>query len=209
LLISLQSLTQGMLSFSNDLSLLVATDEELSNQPQKRIIDGLHVPALYHLLEHYTAPPDSDDATLTAHCLGACRGYAEAAFIGYPNGFWWSCMLQISRMLGCPMRASRVFVRSTGAISDCRFVFTDGPRNFGIIACDIAEDDPKWREGAMDSARGLRDDYVTAGVVVLARYAEGTPPPMLEDVPVVIADNPDAIAKGCLAAWGLTLPRVS
>jgi hypothetical protein len=208
LLTSLQALTRNMLEFSNDLSLLTAPDEQLQSHPQKRIIDGLYVPALDHLLNQYTRPVESEDLYLTADCLRACRGYIEAAFIGYPDGFWWTCVVEISRVFA-PMRASRVFVRSHGAISDCRFVFTDHPRNFGIIACDVAKDDHEWRRGVADSARGLRDDYVTAGVAVVTRYAESQPPAFLEDIPLVVADDPAAIAKGCLAAWGIPRPELA
>jgi hypothetical protein len=210
LLTSLQSLTRNMLAFSDNLSLLIATNEELEREPQKRIIDGLYVPALDHILNHYTKPAKSDALYLTADCLRACRGYIEAAFIGYPNGFWWGCLEEISRVFGSPMRASRVFVRSHGAISDCRFVFTDEHRrNFGIVACDVAKNDPEWRRWVAQSARALINDYVTGGVAVVTRYAEGEPPERLDDIPLVVADDPALMAKACLAAWGVAAPEAA
>jgi hypothetical protein len=209
LLTSLQSLTRDLLAFSNDLSRLIASDEELQHQPQMRIIDGLYVPAIDHLLNRYMAPVKSDDLYRTADCLRACRGYVEASFIGYPDGFWWTCLMEISKALGSPMRASRVFVRSHGGISDYRFVFSDIPHNYGIVACDVAKDDPEWRGWVPQSARALRDDYVTAGVVAATRYAEGQPPNFLEDIPLIVADDPLAMAGACLLAWGIAQPDIA
>jgi len=209
LLTSLQSLTRDMLNFSNELSLLVASDEELQSQPEKRIIDGLNVPAFHHLLDKYARPVDSENLILAAHSLMACRGYVEAAFIGYPDGFWWTSLMEISRALGRGMRASRVFVRSTGAISDCRFVFANSAGNFGIVATDIAKDDSEWRKGITESARALRDDYVTDGIVIVARRAEGDFPSHLEEFPTILSDDAQAVAKACLAGWRIPADEAS
>jgi hypothetical protein len=68
---------------------VICSEEERKKHSGKRIIDGVYVPALHHILA-YNVPkdPKHQPLTLVAHCLLLCRGYVEASFVGYPNGFW-------------------------------------------------------------------------------------------------------------------------
>ena len=113
--------------------------------------------------------------------------------------------MEISRALGRGMRASRVFVRSTGAISDCRFVFANSAGNFGIVATDIAKDDSGWRKGITESARALRDDYVTDGIVIVARRAEGDFPSHLEEFPTILSDDATRLLRRHALPGGASL----
>jgi len=204
LLTSLQKLTLGMLNFSDQLADIIIPGAERRQAREMRIIDGLYVPALRHLLEAYSTPLPSDDLMLTAQCLMSCRGYIEAAFIGYPGGFWWTLLLDLSRQLSHGMRASRVFVRSNGLVSDCRFVLTHESHNFGIVACDVARDSAEWRTGVTESAKRLADDYSTKKTVVVVRWIEEGVKSLTDpSVALVAAAEPLSASKQCLALWNI------
>jgi len=55
-----KSLTQSVLEFSERLSLVVTSNEERQKSSRKKIIDGVYVPALHHLLKEYEVPQESE-----------------------------------------------------------------------------------------------------------------------------------------------------
>ena len=69
-------------------SAVICSEEERKKHSGKRIIDGVYVPALHHILA-YNVPKDSEHQrlTLVAHCLLLCRGLWRPASSGIRTAF--------------------------------------------------------------------------------------------------------------------------
>jgi hypothetical protein len=187
---SLQRLTRSVLEFSESLARAVRLDEHAEREMMP-VIDGVYVPALHHLLSRYSRPSSSDSLKLRARCLQACGGYAEAALIGYPDGYWWTLVVGISEAIRSGPSAATIPLGVSGDVYNCRFVFVTDEGPCGLVACDKIIDSIKWLEGARES---LEEFSMTHGLkrVVLAgqRPLESVSAVPGTNIPIVIRAEP-------------------
>lgn len=177
---TLRSLTGSMLDFSEQLGDIVVPDEERKKNTKKVIIEGVYVPALRHLLHEYSVPGESQaELRNAARLLIACGGYVEAAYIDYPKGFWWEVLMSSSTKLASEVITAIVPVRGNGSVFDSKFVFSDGAKTFGLIACDRGRADSDWLEGAAKSLHQLGSQYTLGRGALVVRKMEGTAPLVL------------------------------
>ena len=113
----------GVLGFSKRHANIVLPEHKLEHNSERLVIDGVYVPALDHLLKRYRTPIESPDLHLSAQILLACGGYVESAFIGYPDGFWWSVLMGIARLLKTGPHTADIHVNPSGSVHDAKIVF--------------------------------------------------------------------------------------
>lgn len=182
----LRDLTRSMLAFSERLAAKVLSESERQKNTEKTVIDGVYVPALEHLLKQYRAPTRSKDLKLKAQCLAACGGYVEAAYIGYPNGFWWNVFTSSAKALkGCPLPAT---IYDTGDdVHNCKFAISAGNKRYGFIACDHGETDPAWLSGASSSVKEFQALTHADRTALIVRELNGSAPKFLPrtKIPVI------------------------
>lgn len=190
LLSSLQSLTRAMLNFSELLGAIIASEEDRRKNPKKRIIDGLYVPALHHLLRYKVPKHDREHLLPVAHCLLVCGGYVEAGLIGYPDGFWWQLILTLATKT-TGLISARIYASPSGLVDDCAFVFSDGKKRYGFIAYDIARKADNWQQEAAESAGKVQTQYSADRVAVVVRVIEGDSEILLPDTkyPLIVGND--------------------
>ena len=195
LITDFRDLTQSMLAFSERLASTVLSEKDRMNHTEKTVIDGVYVRALEHLLKQYTVPNKSPDLKLKAQCLLVCGGYVEAAYIGYPNGFWWNVLTSSTRALkGRPLAA---FIRDTGDdVHNCKFAISAANRTYGYVACDHGEAESDWLSGAEKSVKDFKSEIGAYRTALIVREMSGKPPEFLPrtKIPVIVDSNPSAIA---------------
>jgi hypothetical protein len=203
LLPSLRKLTEELLGFSVQLARVINPGEEWKNSAKMRVIDGVYVPALYHLLHKYETPKESPDLIIGARSLAACGGYVEAAYFGYPDGFWWKMLLLLSKALGSGPVAGNVPVGITGLIHDCKFLFSQDGHRYGFIACDRANDSQGWLAGATKSAQKWKADYSAEKVAFVVQQMKGVAPERLPDtdISLLVDNDPQQATKRLIAAF--------
>lgn len=190
----LRDLTEAMLDFSEQLGRIVFPEEERKRFPEKRIIDGVYVPALGHLLNKYRVPRESPRLKLAAKCLLGCGGYVEAAFIGYPDGYWWRVLLTISRALNVAPSAVNIPVNIGGEVEECVFVFSSNGMSCAFIGYEQIE--PNWLEYITKRAMQLQTAYNVERLAIIVRKVEGEAPDDSTDrkVQLIICDDPTEAA---------------
>jgi hypothetical protein len=181
---------------------IVTREEDRGKTPEKTVIDGVYVPALRHLLDEYIVPKESKELKSTAQCLLACGGYVEAAYIGYPKGFWWSVLVSSTGGIAGQVEAANIPVNAGGSVHDCRFAISDGKKRYGLIAYDHGKAEPAWLTGVADSAKQFESQYNTHRTALIVREMKGTPPQLLPGtkVPVIVGTDPLAVTGGYVAA---------
>jgi len=191
-----------MLEFSDVLAELVLPGRLLCQSAKKTVISGVYVPALYHLLRTYRVPSRRDNLQTNARILAVCGGYVEAARVGYPDGFWWQTLLNVSSGLDAGPSAAIVPVSTSGKVHDCKFTFIKEGKSYGVIACDEVMANDKWLRGAADSAKELLDTHKLASAVLIGREGQGNLPSHLPGtgVALVIDGDPGRAAAGAIAA---------
>jgi len=188
----LRDLTRAMLTFSDLLGLVITSEEELQKFPKRKVIDGVYVPALHHLLSQYHTPKRRTRVVkLTAQCLTACGGYVEAAYIGYPKGFWWKVLMSAAIGLSSSVVVATVPVNASGTVHDCKFILSDGDRTYGLVACDHGTTQSRWLESAAASVKQMQSRYGPERVALLVRWIPGGAPDFLPStrIPVVAGSN--------------------
>jgi hypothetical protein len=186
---SLRTLTEAMLNFSEQLGRIVLPEAKRKRFPEKRIIDGVYVPALGHLLNKYRVPRKSLELKLAAQCLLRCGGYVEAAFIGYPDGYWWRVLLTISRALNVAPSAVNIPVNIGGEVEECAFVFSSNGMSCAFIAYEQIE--ANWLEHITELAMQLRTEYNAERVAIIVCKINGEAPNDSTEtkVPLIICDD--------------------
>lgn len=197
---SLRTLTEAMLDFSEQLGRIVLPEAKRKRFPEKRIIDGVYVPALGHLLNKYRAPRKSPGLKLAAQCLLGCGGYVEAAYIGYPDGFWWKLLFIISRALNVAPIALNIPVNIYGELADFTFVFSSNGGSCGFISYDRAGVWSDWVESVTQSAEHLKGAYGVERIAVVVRTIDGvaSDDSLGERIPVIVSNDPTEAADMCL-----------
>ena len=188
---SLRRLTVAILDFSEELSKIVLPEAERKRFPEKRIIDGVYVPALSHLLKKYRVPKKSKALKLAAQCLLRCGGYVEAAYIGYPDGFWWKLLSAVSRALDVAPFATNIPVSPYGNVVDSAFLFSSKGTSCGFLAYDRVWRGTDWLKHIIKSVEQAQAAYSTKRIAIIARTAEGIATNALADrnIPMIIRDN--------------------
>jgi hypothetical protein len=197
---SLRTLTEAMLDFSEQLGRIVLPEAKRKRFPEKRIIDGVYVPALGHLLSKYRVPRKSPELKLAAQCLLGCGGYVEAAFIGYPDGYWWRVLLTISRALNVAPSAVNIPVNIGGEVEECVFVFSSNGMSCAFIGYDQSE--LNWLEDITERAMQLQTAYNAERVAIIVRKMGGGAPDDSTDrkIPLIICDDPTEAADTFMKA---------
>ena len=192
LLPSLRELTVAMLDFSEHLGKIVLPEDERERFSKKRVIDGVYVPALDHLLNKYQVPERSSELRLAAQCLLGCGGYVEAAYIGYPSGFLWTLLFTVSRSLKVAPFAFDVPVSPHGEVCDCTFLFSSNGMSCGFVAYEQARSGRDWLEYATQIGEQLQAAYNAERIAIIVRRMDGSAPENLLDrkIPVIICDDP-------------------
>lgn len=197
----LRDLTRSTLAFSERLAAKILSESERQKNSEKTVIDGVYVPALKHLLNEYRVPTKSKDLKLKAQCLAACGGYVEAAYIGYPNGFWWNVFTSSTKALkGCPTSAA---IHDTGDdVHNCRFAISAGNKRYGFIACDRGETNPVWLSGAASSAREFQAMTDANRTALIVRELNGSAPKFLPrtKIPVISGSDPSEVVQAYVRA---------
>lgn len=181
-----------MLEFSKALAEVVLPRCELQQYEKKRAISGVYVPALCHLLRASRIPTRRDNLQQKARWLAVCGGYVEAARMGYPDGFWWQTLLNLSDGLGVGPSSGVVPVSASGRVHDCKFVFVKDGRSYGVIACDEVLGNEKWLRGAAGSATKLLDAHKLAIAVLIGRVGQENLPDFLPGTRVALVVSQDA-----------------
>jgi hypothetical protein len=203
-----RDLTRAMLDFSERLGLVVATEEERQRHPKRRVIDGVYVPSLRHLFSHYKTPKKrSKRLKLAAQCLIACGGYVEAAYIGYPNEFWWKLLISGAQQLASDVVAAVVPVNARGTVHDCKFVLSDGDKTYGLVACDHGTVQPTWLKEAARSVRQLQSKYGAQRAALVVGRMDGSAPPFLPDteIPLIVGTSSSTVIDKFVAAMQTSL----
>jgi hypothetical protein len=199
-----RDLTKSMLDFSENLGSVVTSDNERQKVPQKKIIDGVYVPALHHLLHEYTVPQESerDRLKFKARYLLTCGGYVEAAYIGYPSGFWWNVLTSSFEEMAAEPIAATIPINAGGTVHDCKFVISGEKGRYGIIACDHGNSGHAWLDGAAKSVERLQSEYSTQRTAFVVREMQGGALEVLPgtQVPLVVGDSAPEISKKLVAA---------
>lgn len=203
LLPRLRKLTGELLDFSALLGHLVNPEEERRKSAKMRVIDGVYVPALYHLLYKYHTPQKSPGLIIGARSLAVCSGYVEAAYFGYPDGFWWNVLLLISQALGNGPIAGNIPVNIGGLVHDSKFVFSRAGRRYGFVASDHGNNSLDWLAGATESAEKLQAEYSTDKVAFMVRQMEGSAPERLPNtnIPLFVESDTDKAANNVITAF--------
>jgi hypothetical protein len=196
LLSSLKDLTRSTLEFSEQLGNLIVPQQERM-LPKRKVIEGVYVPALSHLLHKYSTPSKSDDLAYSARNLLACGGYVEAACIGYPDGFWWDLLNRISIEIKATSTAAQIYVNTSHSIQDCKFVLINEGTRCGFVACDEGNAGAAWLTGALESTRDFRASNNLHKTACVVRRMEGAPPAYLpeDDIPLIVNSDPKAAAQ--------------
>jgi hypothetical protein len=197
LLSTLQFLTRCTLEFSSILAEVVLPRHELQKCPQKTVISGIYVPALHHLLEEYRRPRRRDRLILTARCLSTCGGYAEAALLGCPGGFWWQFLLSLSERMGVGPSLANIYVNTEGVVHDCRFIYQMGGKNFGVIASEDIHMNRKWLTGARRSVEEFSIGYKLSGAVLVGKnlHGEFSDRPSRKKIAIIVDSDPLVASK--------------
>jgi hypothetical protein len=203
LLEALRTLTSSMLKFSAKLAHVIGRERGLSRLPRGHVLSGVFVPGLHHLLREYTQPQGSARNTLNAKCLAVCGDYPAAASFGYPSGFWWHLLLELSELIGAPLLASMP-VNAGGQVHDYAVVFQRPERRCGIVACEQMIFGDKWVREAATAIEKHAKEYVLDSAVLVAcrRKDEG----FTGEVPFqfVLSDVPTEAAQKIVKLWGLS-----
>lgn len=202
LLQSIQQLTRSMLEFSDQLGEVIMARSELNKSPTKSIISGVYVPALYHLLDKYQVPKESETLLLNARCLLACGGYVEACYFEYPDSFWWRFLLGLSERIGTGPTLVDIPVNISGQIHDCKFVFAHGGKAYGIVVCDQVVNNEKWLRVARDSVARLHVAQGLSAVALVGREVDGGCPSFLPggNIPVIVDGDPTRLSEKAFTA---------
>ena len=197
-----RDLTRSMLDFSEQLSSVVLSEKDREKNPKKTVIDGVYIPALHHLLNQYAVPAESNALKSKAQCLLSCGGYVEAAYIGYPNDFWWTVLNSSVSAIQGKLLEANIPVNVGGTVHDCKFVISDGRTVYGLIACDHGEVEAAWLSGAAKSAMDFQSQSSLYRAAMLVREMRGEPPELLPDtkVPVIVGSDPAAITAAYVRA---------
>ena len=201
LLSMLQRLTASALEISKVLAEAVMPRRQLQRFPEKTVISGAYVPALHHLLRKYELPRRRG-ILLNAKCLAMCQDYVDAAFLGYPDGFWWHFLLRLCELLSAePSLGGPIFL-SSERIHDCKFVFTSKNAVYGVVACDEVIVGTKWLKGAAASADNFLATQHLSRAVLVGRFQDGTPPESLpgNKTAVVVDRDPESAAHRACAS---------
>jgi hypothetical protein len=192
LLLSLRELTEGLLDFSEQLGRIVLPEAERERFSEKRVIDGVYIPALNHLLNKYQVPEKSPELKLAAQCLLGCGGYVEAAYIGYPDGFWWKLLFTISRALNVAPFAANIPVNVYGEVADCTFVFSSNGVPCGFISYDRGSVGRDWVEHVTQSAEQLRGASGAERIAIVVRTIDDVASQESFDqrIPVIVCNDP-------------------
>lgn len=197
LLPSLAEITEGLLKFSEELGAIVLCEDERKNFAERTVIDGVYVPAIYHLLHKYKTPEDCDDLNLSAQVLLSCGGYVEAGFIGYPDGFWWNTLLGVSRVLHAGPYVADIPINPRGQVHDNKFVFSRNGVRYGLIACEEGNSGTDWLTGAAKSAASFSKSQGVNYPILLLRTFHGSAPTNLPEteIPLIVEGSSDAAVQ--------------
>src|SRR4029077_13416089 len=121
------------------------------------VLSGVYVPALHHLLS-YKEPPERNDRNpdpaakrrrdITAWYLLEVGDYLGATAVGYPDGYWWRFMMQISELFKKPPRyLSRPMFGGEDILVDWKVVFQENDKNLALILRDMVALDSHWLAG--------------------------------------------------------------
>ena len=196
----LQNLTSSLLAFSKLLAAVAIPRRELRQVPKKTVISGAYVPALHHLLEKYRVPTRRG-GVWKARCLEMCRGYVEAACLGFPDGFWWQFLVRISEMLGTEPSVDDPSVLFTDVIHDCKFVFPLRRGVYGVVVCDEVKGAAQWLDGATESVGKFSTSHGLLRAVLVGQSSNGKVPNYLPGgiVALVVDDDPYRAAERVVA----------
>jgi hypothetical protein len=204
LISSLSELTHSMLQFSEKLATIVTPESARMENPKKRVIDGVYVPALSHLLYDYVVPTRSDHLVYAAQCLLTCGGYVEAAYLGYPNGFWWLVLTKAAQLLGTAPAVSNVPVNISGRVHNCSFVFSVGGERHGLIFFEAGHNNSEWLEAAVRICLQLRRFYSTKAIILLVnRFTGKIPTTLPKRIFLVIEQDSAKAARRIAVSFGI------
>lgn len=200
LLSSLRELTRAMLDFSEQLGRIVFPEPERERISERRVIDGVYIPALHHLLNKYQVPNKSPELKLAAQCLLGCGGYVEAAYIGYPDGFWWKLLVTLSLALNVAPIAVDIPVNIYGEVADCTFGFSSNGGSCGFICYDRAGVWRDWGESVTQRAEHLKGAYSLERIAVVVRRMDGvaSESSLGVRIPVIVSNDPKEAVDMCL-----------
>ncbi len=192
-----RDITRSMLAFSERLGATMLDEKVREKHSQKTVIDGVYVPALYHLLNEYSVPKKSSVLKLHGQCLLACGGYVEAAYIGYPDGFWWNTLISSVRSMRGKLITVKIPVNADGSVNDCKFVISAEKRTFGIIACDSGGRESAWLAGAAESAKKFESENGIFRMAFIVREMKSAPPKFVPNtkIPVIVGKDPSVVAQ--------------
>jgi hypothetical protein len=188
-----------MLEFSEQLGRIVLPEAKRKRFPEKRVIDGVYVPSLSHLLTKYRVPEKSKVLKLAAQCLLACGGYVEAAFITYPDGYWWRVLMAISSALNVAPFATDIPVNIGGEVEGCAFAFSSNGMSCAFLGYD--EPERNWMEDITERAMQLQTAYKVERVAIIVRRMGGVVPDSTDSkFPLIICDDPTEAAHAFIEA---------
>jgi hypothetical protein len=162
----------------------------------------VYVPALHHLLNEYTVPQGSETLKSTAQCLLACGGYVEAAYLGYPKGFWWKVLTSAAAGIEGQLVSAHIPVNIGGSVHDCRFLISDGKKPYGLIACDDGNAEASWLTGATQAAMQFQSESNAYRTGMIVRDMHGSPPQFLPGTkaPLIAGGDAPAVTDAYLRA---------
>lgn len=204
LITDLQRLTRSLLNFSARLARCVRKHEGFPFLPRKHVISGASVPALHHIVRDYDPPEASPSLSLSATCLTTCGDYATAAYLGYPNGFWWRFLVSVAEGLATAPEVAIIPIRANGSVHDANIVFACKERRYGFILCDYLNPNDQWIREAGESARKFATDYLLARTVFVAERVVAAQDDVTQAacsiLPAVIGADPRIAAEQAIAA---------
>ena len=114
----------------------------------------------------------------------------EAAFIGYPDGYWWRVLLTISRALSVAPSAVNIPVNIGGEVEECVFVFSSNGMSCAFVGYEQIE--PNWLEYITKRAIQLQTAYNAERAAIIVCKMDGKAPDDLPDrkVPFIICGDP-------------------
>jgi hypothetical protein len=82
-------------------------------------------------------------------------------------------------------------------VHDCKFVFSDGEKRYGLVACDHGKAESAWLAGAKDSAEQLESEYSTYRTAFIVREMEGAYPEVLPgtEIPLIVGIDASAVPR--------------
>jgi hypothetical protein len=195
LLPMLRRLTLSTLDFSDRLGQAIMKQQGIL--PSRRhVLNGVYVPALYHLHEYETPAASPSNASVAA-CLLQFGDYLSASDIGYPCEHWWSFLRALSEMLGPPLSMTKPGYVASRVLVDWTLLFQHEGKRVAIIARDAVV---LIKEALEAIRQGVMKDAGRADVMILVcRTALQTAPDAPTcDFSVIISDDPRDAARGVL-----------